>query len=83
MSFTSRALIFQCITELMAVNIAMNKNGKYCDVKDLSDIVFDGERDSNKFQTVADPCDVISSISINFGVMYIVNYAVVYQGLGK
>ena len=67
------------------MNVALNKSGKYCDIHEMSKLIFDGDtnyQNSDKFHSMCFN-SMHTFLIIDLVEMYSVQHVVVYHGTGK
>ena len=71
------------MTDIFAVNVALNKSAIDCNDKPLSKIMLDGDKNYNRPEIMKGSCFGINAyFEIDLGGMYDINYVVVYAGNG-
>ena len=72
------------LTDVAGLNIALNKNGTYCNNKPLSKIMFDGDKNQSRSEIMIDTClESKAYIDIALGALYDIHYVIVYAGNGN
>ena len=70
--------------ELEAVtNVALNKDGLYCSIRQNIAMLFDGDLSAEKTVEMRQKCPHFARVAVNLGDKYSVQYVVVHSGEGR
>lgn len=67
------------------MNVALNKNGKYCDIRKVSKLIFDGDTNYKNSERFRDTCSLFKHafLRINLVELHSIQHVVVHHGTGK
>ena len=78
-------LFYNQILEAFAINIALNKNGKYCNIDKAPQIIFDGDTNFSNSYLWQGSCinPAHAFLKIDLMDLYTIQYVIVYHGPGE